>query len=243
MSQVWPGPLRLALLGFDVGGRERLRRILDAAARPPASIILECATTAALLDAPQRSALDAVFVDLRVAGGWDLIETATRDPFPPEFVIVSSHPRHASRAFDLGVVDYLTKPVSEARMLTTLSRLWSRRCIAACRARGAQGLETVAGPLTARETQILDLIRQGMTNKEIGRVLGLSHFTVRNRVVDLFRRFGASRRGELARIASAAKLRSELGPTERLQHMTVAARAALMTSAEQCPFCGRMLSA
>ncbi|MBN9032662.1 MAG: response regulator transcription factor [Rhizobiales bacterium] len=59
--------------------------------------------------------------------------------------------------------------------------------------------------LTARQRDILDLLTEGLSNKEIGRKLSLSHFTVRNHIAQVMRLLNASTRQEVvARIAGAA---------------------------------------
>lgn len=55
--------------------------------------------------------------------------------------------------------------------------------------------------LSARQREILELIRAGKSNKQIGRDLSLSPFTVRNHVSLLFRIFKTQSRGDLARKA------------------------------------------
>lgn len=56
--------------------------------------------------------------------------------------------------------------------------------------------------LTKRQREILGLLRDGQSNKEIGRTLGLSPFTVRNHIAVLMRRLRVHSRGELATMAS-----------------------------------------
>lgn len=51
--------------------------------------------------------------------------------------------------------------------------------------------------LTPRLGQILDFVCAGLTNKEIARRLGLSHYTVRNHMTTLLARYGATGRKEL----------------------------------------------
>lgn len=51
--------------------------------------------------------------------------------------------------------------------------------------------------LTGRQRQILPFLHQGLSNKEIGRRLGLSHFTVRNHVSKLLQLTGARSRKDL----------------------------------------------
>lgn len=62
-----------------------------------------------------------------------------------------------------------------------------------------------AGQLSRRLEQVLQLIRKGMTNKSIGRHLGISHFTVRNHVTRLLQIHGARNRDELIAITGAMK--------------------------------------
>ena len=57
--------------------------------------------------------------------------------------------------------------------------------------------EAGAGELSQRLEQVLLLLGQGMSNKCIGRQLGISHFTVRNHVARLLRIYGAQNRDEL----------------------------------------------
>ncbi|WP_237155312.1 response regulator transcription factor [Oryzibacter oryziterrae] len=58
--------------------------------------------------------------------------------------------------------------------------------------------------LTARQREILELLLLNLSNKEIGRRLGLSHFTIRNRVSQLFRHLNLSSRAEVIRRFGAA---------------------------------------
>lgn len=59
------------------------------------------------------------------------------------------------------------------------------------------------GRLTARQREVLELLLGGRSNKEIGRVLGLSPFTVRNHVSDLFAALGVSSREALRALVGA----------------------------------------
>lgn len=64
------------------------------------------------------------------------------------------------------------------------------------------GLDDHAAPappdLTMRQQQIMALLRQGQSNKQIARSLGLSHFTVRNHVSKLLQIHNAHSRHEIA---------------------------------------------
>ncbi len=58
--------------------------------------------------------------------------------------------------------------------------------------------------LTARQQQILDLLQCGLSNKQIARQLGLSHFTVRNHVSKLLQLHKVQSRHEFGTGAEAA---------------------------------------
>jgi len=69
--------------------------------------------------------------------------------------------------------------------------------------------------LTRREQQILGLVAEGMSNKEIGRALQIGDSTVKNHVHNIFQKLQVRRRGE-----AAARLRSARprGWTQRHSH-------------------------
>lgn len=59
--------------------------------------------------------------------------------------------------------------------------------------------------LTPQERKILPLIAEGMTNKQIGEALGLSHKTVKNHLSSVFQKLQVTRRAQLAAIVAVAR--------------------------------------
>src|SRR5262249_39236172 len=53
-------------------------------------------------------------------------------------------------------------------------------------------------PLTLRERQIVPLIEQGLSNKEIARSLNIEAATIKNHVHNILRKMNLRRRGEIA---------------------------------------------
>jgi DNA-binding LytR/AlgR family response regulator len=72
-------------------------------------------------------ALDVAFVDVQLgAGERDGLELARAHagrPGAPRFVLATAHAQHALAAYELGVVDYLLKPFTAARVAQCLARL------------------------------------------------------------------------------------------------------------------------
>jgi DNA-binding NarL/FixJ family response regulator len=64
--------------------------------------------------------------------------------------------------------------------------------------RAAAGSDFPRGPLTARETEIVRLIDQGLSNKEIAVRLGIEVATVKNHVHNLLEKLRVRRRAEAA---------------------------------------------
>src|SRR5207245_4338139 len=70
---------------------------------------------------------DLVFLDIQMPGfdGFSVIQ-GMMDVEPPLFVFVTAYGEHALRAFDAQAVDYLMKPVDEARLAATVDRVRQR---------------------------------------------------------------------------------------------------------------------
>jgi len=70
---------------------------------------------------------DLVFLDIQMPGfdGFSVIQ-GLMEVEPPLFVFVTAYQDHALRAFEAQAVDYLMKPVDEARLADTLERIRQR---------------------------------------------------------------------------------------------------------------------
>jgi two-component system LytT family response regulator len=66
---------------------------------------------------------DVVFLDLQmpVMSGFEVVRNLKEPPLPV-IVIVTAFDQHAIEAFEAGAIDYLLKPVSEARLRTAVER-------------------------------------------------------------------------------------------------------------------------
>jgi DNA-binding NarL/FixJ family response regulator len=73
---------------------------------------------------------------------------------------------------------------------------------------GAAGMRPVKSPLTAREWEVIDLLKTGKTTDEIADELVLSPETIRSHVKNILRKLGVSSRSEA--VAEAQRMRGEL---------------------------------
>ena len=82
-----------------------------------------------------------------------------------------------------------------SRLAAALARIMEDR--AALQESDAGGSHS-SGQYTEREMQIVDLVRQGMTNKQIGRELGIVEDTVKKHLQRIYDKVGVRRRSLLA---------------------------------------------
>ena len=73
----------------------------------------------------QEARVDAVFLDVRMPGlsGVDVARVLSRLLTPPPVVFVTAYDEHAVAAFELGVVDYVLKPIRPARLAEAVRRV------------------------------------------------------------------------------------------------------------------------
>ena len=171
---------------------------------------------------------DIALMDVRMDGGTDGIEAcrAIRSELPETKVLMLTsfaEEETVVAAVLAGAAGYVLKNVARARLLEALrsvargeSMLDSHvmkgvldKLIAAHPpgAHGARSDDT--GDLTAREREVLSLIAEGATNKEIAAKLVVSENTARNHVSHILSKLGFSRRSEAAAYAAKKGLTSE----------------------------------
>jgi len=97
-----------------------------------------------------------VFLDIQMPGfeGFSVVK-GVMDVEPPLFVFVTAYEEHAVRAFEANAVNYLMKPVDEARLADTLDRV--RQWLANKRsAEEAEKLKTVLAEVAPHAIETLE---------------------------------------------------------------------------------------
>ena len=104
--------------------REELAELL-AALWPELAIIAQTADGIATLQALEKQAPDILFLDINMPG-LNGLEVARQASGRCHVVFVTAYDQHTLAAFEQGAADYLLKPVTTARLATTVARLKER---------------------------------------------------------------------------------------------------------------------
>lgn len=91
---------------------------------PEISILGEASNGREALQKIEKLKPDLVFLDLQmpVLSGFEVVQGLS-GPSLPVIIIVTAFDQHAIQAFDAGAIDYLLKPVSEARLQKAIERV------------------------------------------------------------------------------------------------------------------------
>ncbi len=116
-------PLRVLVVDDERPALDELAWLLERDER--VGPVLTTDSAAEALRLLQEEPVDAVFMDIRMPGltGLDLARVLSRFKAPPPVVFVTAHDEHAVDAFELNAVDYLLKPVRDARLAEAVRRV------------------------------------------------------------------------------------------------------------------------
>ena len=121
--------------------------------------------------------------------------------------VLSSHlqPEIMNRALSLGALGFIVKDVPAQELVRAVkivasgaTYVDSRVAGRALQRRAGAGARPDASDLSQRETEVIRLIADGLTNKEIGVRLQLSEKTVKNHVSKIFSKLNVSARSQAA---------------------------------------------
>jgi DNA-binding NarL/FixJ family response regulator len=211
-------PLRILIVDDHAVVRSGLRAVLED--EEGLEVVGDAANARESLVKAQALRPDVVLMDIRMEEGDDASgidacrEIRSELPETQVIMFTSYGEREAVLASIMaGATGFLTKNVSHARLVEAIRAVGrgqslldasvTRDVIDRLAELGRAQPEPV-DLLSDREREVLLLIAQGCTNKEIGAKLFLSPYTARNHVIHILDKLGLSRRSEAA--AQAVKL-------------------------------------
>ena len=200
--------MRLLILAEVALYREALARSLP---RDGIEVVGVAAGLEEALAALDSDGADAVLVDTLMPGGMDAVQALTAAA-PAVKVVAFGVPedeRNVIAFAEAGASGYVVREGSiddlvgviesvsrgEAVCPPGIVATLFRRVATLARERRAEPIE---GPLSARELDVLRLIEEGFSNKEIARSLSIELPTVKNHVHNILQKLKVSRRAEAA---------------------------------------------
>ncbi|ACV79944.1 response regulator [Nakamurella multipartita] len=146
-------------------------------------------------------AVDVVLLDLQLGAGIDGAETTRRIqrlPRPPRVLVLTTYDTDADilPAIEAGATGYLLKDTDPAELIaaihaaaagdTVLAPSVATRLVSRVRAPGIM--------LTPRETQVLQMVADGLSNQGIAKELFITEATVKSHLVQVFTKLGVDSR-------------------------------------------------
>jgi DNA-binding NarL/FixJ family response regulator len=192
---------------------------------PRVEVVGEADDVAPAIELIRRLEPDVVLLDVHLpgGGGHDVITAVKQDRPEVKFLALSASdaPEDVIAVIRAGARGYVTKTISTADLADAITRIADGDAVFSHRLAGfvldafaaappADGVRPSFDPeldqLTNREREVLRLIAQGYTYKEIARELFISGKTVESHVSSVLRKLQLSSRHQLTRWAAERRL-------------------------------------
>ena len=200
---------RLALLDDHGLFRESLGHLL--ASEPDFEVVGQCSTSAEALELLDGAAVDLVLLELSVGTerSEEFISAALQAGYQGKFLLVTGgiDPARSAAALKLGASGIFLKCNPSSRLMQAIRLVASgeasvdQRVIQLIADRYPQHEDQRLGSLTIREQTVLKALLNGLTNKKIGRQVGVSESAVKATLQQLFDKAGVRTRSQLVRAA------------------------------------------
>lgn len=176
---------RLALHAV-LDGRDDMQVVADAAQGPEA------------LDLFRQHQPDVTIMDLRLPGcdGFEAIHRIRERAPKARIVVLSNYDgsEDVHRAFAMGASGYLTKDATMQDIVQAILAVHAGRCYLSPALAEMLRNRVAADDLTPREREVLQLLAEGLSNKEIAAHLGIAEKTVRIHLTRVFDKLGVEDR-------------------------------------------------
>eukprot|EP01036_Dinobryon_divergens_P041164 gene41164-54532_t len=150
-----------------------------------------------------REGIGAIVLDVRMPGisGLSVLDTLVAQGVDQPVIMLTGHGtvEMCRRAFKAGAAEFLEKPVDDEALLEALQNAVRQHVRSRQRHQTDRAARERFAQLSEREREVLGLIVEGLTNKEIGRALGLSPRTVETHRANLFAKLQAPSLAQLIR--------------------------------------------
>jgi len=172
--------------------------------QPDMTVVAEASNGQQAVELYRQHRPDVALLDIRMPGMSGVeAAAAIRAEFPGARMIALTTyggDEDVRRALAAGVQAYLTKDVLHDKLLNAIRAVAAGQTYLPA-AVAAVAAQTPRPDLSARELQVLELIVQGLANKQIAYALEIAEHTVKNHVKNILSKLGAQDRTQAATAA------------------------------------------
>lgn len=173
--------------------------------QPDMTVIAEASNGQQAVELYRQHRPDVVLLDLRMPGTGG-VEAAQkiRSEFPNARMIALTTyggDEDIRRALAAGVLAYLTKDVLHDELIKAIHAVHSGQSYLPAAVAASIAAQLPRQDLSAREVQVLELIVQGLANKQIAFALNIAEHTVKNHVKNILSKLGVQDRTQAATAA------------------------------------------
>lgn len=191
-------PIRLILVDDHVVLRAGLANVLSFEAGM--QVVAQGNDGEAAIELWRQHQPDVMLLDLCMPGidGVETLQRLRRE-FPAARVLIltsSEAPEEVRHAIAAGACGYVTKTIHPAELMAAIRQVHSGGQVIGQSVASQMAVEQEGGTISRRELETLGLVRQGFTNAEIGRLMGVSENTAKAHVKALLFKLQASDRAE-----------------------------------------------
>ncbi|MDX9794915.1 MAG: response regulator transcription factor [Kiritimatiellia bacterium] len=189
--------IRLMLVDDHPVMRAGLANLLSG--EPGFSVVAQASEARSALAGWREHRPDVLLLDISLPGldGIEVLRQIKAEaPQAHVLMLTSSEAKEDVRqSMAAGAAGYVTKNVDPDVLFAAIRDVFERQGVVA-QGESRTERDDVDETLSQREQEVLNLVRQGFSNGEIGRLLGISRRTARAHVSAILRKLGASARTE-----------------------------------------------
>ncbi|MCQ4147404.1 response regulator [Rhodococcus qingshengii] len=198
--------IRVFLVDDHLVVRAGLRALLNT--QPDVEVVGEASSGEEAATAIPSASPDLVMMDLDMGTGMHGAEAINRlrsDGVDVPVLVFTTYDTDADvvRAVDAGAIGYLLKDSTPDEIFGAVRGAVAGRSVLspAVASRLVQQMQRPQEALTARESELLSLLAEGMTNRELGKALFISEATVKTHLGHIYAKLGVDTRSAAVSVA------------------------------------------
>lgn len=198
--------IRVFLVDDHLVVRAGLRALLDT--QPDVEVVGEASSGEEAAAAIQSASPDLVMMDLDMGTGMhgaEAIKRLRNDGLDVPVLVFTTYDTDADvvRAVDAGAIGYLLKDSTPDEIFGAVRGAVAGRSVLSPTvvSRLVQQMQRPQEALTARESELLSLLAEGMTNRELGKALFISEATVKTHLGHIYAKLGVDTRSAAVSVA------------------------------------------